>query len=721
MGAFSIRAWRAPLALALALALVGVAPLATAAEPVTASGNAEPVTLGRVRVDATRLRSVSGFDTPASVDTIRLDSDVNRAESIASEPLNGVPGLLARDRQNHAQDTQLSIRGFGARSTFGVRGVRLFADGIPASMPDGQGQLSHFNLVGGDRIDVIRGPFSALYGNSSGGVVQLWSADGQPGDPWRFKASAGSDATTSVAAQLRGGDARIGYNVALSRFDTDGYRDHSAARRDSLNAKVRFDFGARRTLDLVANALDLPEAQDPLGLTAAQVRENPRQATAVATQFNTRKSVRQQQGGAVYEHGLGEAQTLRAMFYAGEREVVQYLPIPAVAQANPLNAGGVIDLDNRYGGIDLRWSWEGELAGRPLELTIGANADRQRQHRQGFENFAGAALGVRGALRRDERNSVDNRDQFAQVWWTFAPRWSLLAGVRHSEVTFDSDDDYVTAANPDDSGGVRYRQTSPVAGLMFSAREDLRLYLSAGRGFETPTFNELGYRADGGAGLALDLQPAISDNVELGAKWRGADGATLDAALFRADTDDELAVARNVGGRSSFQNIGQARRQGLEAAWRQPLGATLDLQLAYTWLDATFRNDYLICSGVGCTVPATPVATGARIPGVARQQLFARLQWDDGTWGAAVESVGLGDVVANDTGEARAPGHVLLHVEGSRRWGFASGQLRTFARLDNVFDKAYIGSVIVNEGNGRFYEPAPGRGVLVGAQWTWNR
>ena len=706
--------------LAMAIAAAGAPAWARAAAD-DADLATSPRTLERVRVDATRLRGVSDFDTPASVDAIRLDdAGSNRAGTVASEPLSGVPGLLARDRQNHAQDTQLSIRGFGARSTFGVRGVRLFADGIPASMPDGQGQLSHFSLVGGDRIEIMRGPFSALYGNSSGGVVQIWSADGAPGDDWRFKVSEGRDRTTSLSTQLRGGTQAAGYNLALSRFDTDGWRDHSAARRDSANAKLRFDLGDRRRLDLVANHVDI-DALDPLGLTADQVRENPRQVAAVARQFDTRKTVRQTQAGAIYEHGIGAAHTLRAMAYGGERAVVQFLPVPAAAQANPLNSGGVIDLGNRYGGLDLRWSWEGTLAGRPLEATVGANADRQRQARQGFENFVGDTLGVRGRQRRDERNTVENLDQFAQLYWTFAPRWSLLAGVRHSEVEFVSRDAFITATNPDDSGRIAFRQTSPVAGVTFAPREDLRVYASAGRGFETPTFNELGYRADGGAGLAFDLAPAVSDNLELGAKWQARRGTTLNAALFRADTDDELAVARNVGGRSSFQNIGRARRQGAELSLRQPLGESFDLSVAATWLDATFRDDYRVCTGAGCTVPATPVAAGARIPGVPARQLFARLDWTGGPWSAAIEGVGVGDVVVDDLATARAAGYALLHLEGARRWRFDAGELRTFVRVDNLLDQDYIGSVIVNEGNGRFFEPGPGRGVLVGAQWTWNR
>ena len=686
-----------------------------------AQSDDDPITLDRIRVQATRLVGVDGFDTPASVDTVFLGDDDNGSAVDVSDALGGVPGLLARDRQNYAQDTQLSIRGFGARSTFGVRGVRLFSDGIPASMPDGQGQLSHFNALGGERIEIMRGPFSALYGNSSGGVVQLWSAEGKQGDPWRVRATAGSDDAYTLGAQLRGASGDFGYNVAASRLDTQGYRDHSAARRDSLNARLDFRIDPSRKLTLVLNHVDLPDADDPLGLTRAQVRADPRQATSVATQFDTRKSVRQSQGGLTYEQQVGDAQTWRAMAYAGRRAVEQFLALPISAQANPLNAGGVIDLDSDYGGADLRWSWQGELASKPFEFTVGANFDQQDQQRRGYENFIGTTLGVRGALRRNESNRVRNVDQFAQAWWRFAPRWSLLAGTRHSEVEFTARDRYVAAGNPDDSGQVRYRDTTPVAGLMFEPGEDVRFYVSAGRGFETPTFNELGYRADGGAGLAFDLQPAISRNVELGMKWRGQGDTHLQAALFRADTDDELAVARNVGGRSSFQNVGRARRQGLETSFETALSDQWSLRLAYTWLDATFRSAYLVCTGAGCTVPSTPVAAGSRIPGVARQQWFGRLQWRGSVWSAAAESEGVSDVVVNDVASESAPGYLLLHLEAAREWKFASGGLRAFARIENALDQGYVGSVIVNEGNGRFYEPGPGRTFLVGAQWQWSR
>ncbi|MGH8053614.1 MAG: TonB-dependent receptor family protein [Stenotrophomonas sp.] len=686
---------------------------AHAAEPM-------PAMLGTVQVQAAKVHAVDDFDLPASTTTVETDG--NGRSALISEALGGVPGLLARERQNYAQDTQLSIRGFGARSTFGVRGVRLLVDGIPATMPDGQGQLSHFNLLGAERVDVLRGPFSALYGNSSGGVLQLWSADGQRGDPWRLRSSVGSNNTLSTGVQLTGQAAAMHYNVAANHFRTDGWRDHSAARRESLNARLGFELAPGQRLELLINAFDAPHAQDPLGLSREQVRANPRQATAVANQYNTRKSVQQTQAGAVYTLDRAQ-QTWRLMGYAGQRSVEQFLAIPPGPQNSPLHSGGVIDLDSDYGGLDARWAWHGALAGKPLELVIGANVDRQRQHRSGYENFIGDAQGIKGKLRRNQHDRVENVDQFAQAWWQFSPRWSALVGARHSQVRFRSDDRYITASNPDDSGRRDYSATTPVAGVVFSANDNLRLYASAGRGFETPTFNELGYRADGGAGLALDLSPALSRNYELGGKWRSQSGARLELALFRADTDDELAVARNSGGRSSYRNIGATRRQGVELGWWQPLAHDQQLQLAWTWLQATVRAGYLTCTGLPapCPVPLNPVAAGTDLPGVPRQQLSARWQWRPGPWQWAAEVVAASDIGVSDLGDTRAPGYGLLNLEAARQWPTAHGPLRVFARVDNALDQRYIGSVIVNDGNQRYFEPGPDRSYTLGLQWEWGR
>lgn len=697
-----------PVRVATVLLLLACVPPAVAAERAT--------TLAPVAVSG-RAAGADPRGLPVILDRIDLRADDARIGVDVSGHLAALPGVLARDRRNLAQDTQLSMRGFGARTTFGVRGVRVLLDGVPATMPDGQGQLSHIALAAADRIDVLRGPFSVLHGQAAGGVLQVTSAAGEAPATLRLSSVAGrgDQQLHSLRWLDRNGALSQAFTVASLR--SAGDRPHSRAERTVFNGRLTRETGPDGTLDLVLNAIDSPLAQDPLGLTDAQWRADPRQTSAQALLFDTRKTLRQQQAGLVWEQALGEAHAIRAMGYAGQRAVMQVLAVPVAAQANALNGGGVIDLDNGYGGLDLRGSWHGTLAARPLSLTLGGALHRQDQQRQGFENFVGERLGVRGALRRDERNRVQSAEWFAQAAWDFAPRAQLLLGARGDRVRFETRDRYIVGANPDDSGAVTFAQVSPVAGVSLQAAGGWRLHASLGRGFETPTFNELAYRADGGAGLALDLRPVASRQVELGAQWRGEAGQRAALALFRAESDDELVVATSIAGRSTYRNAGRVRRAGIEASAEWPLAPDWTLQLAGTWLDARFQDARPVCTPSGC---AARVAAGTPLPGVARRQGFARLQWAPDDWTLAFEAVGAGPVRVSDTRAEQAPGHVLLGLEAARVWRPHGARLQGFVRIDNLTGARHVGSVIVNEGNGRFFEPGPGRGVSAGLRWTWQ-
>jgi iron complex outermembrane receptor protein len=678
------------------------------------------VTLPAVQVNASRL-DIPPFDIPAALSVVDVRTAAAGEPGVnLSEALVGVPGILARDRQNYAQDEQISIRGFGARSTFGVRSIRLFVDGIPATLPDGQGQVSHFNLDSADRVEVLRGPFSVLYGNAAGGVVQLWSADGTSVPQTTLGVYGGSDDTFRYSLDTRGVVGPVDYNIAASEFLSGGYRQHSRVRRESDNAKFGIDLGQQRKLTLVLNRLYQPTAQDALGLTRAQVDADPTQATPVASQYSTRKSIQQNQLGAIYEQSIDAADQLRLMGYYGHRSILQFQSIPPGTQANPLQSGGVVAPDTNYGGLDARWTRRGELAGRDYEFVLGASGDYQRQHRLGYENFVGSVLGVQGRLRRDEDDNVNNVAEYAQWYWHFAEQWSLLLGLRHDEVRFSEHDFYITALNPDDSGDVQYSATTPVFGLQFRPSDTLRLYASYGKGFETPSYNELGYRSDGNAGLAFNLQPARSRNLEIGAKWQLTRALEFDAAAFRADTRDELAVATNENGRSTYQNVGAARRQGFEASLTGQLGYDWRLAAGFTHLQSRFRSDFLTCVNTPCAAPDTLVPAGARIPGVPDNYGSLRLEHGaDIGWRQGITFSSVDAVTVNDTNTQRAAGYGLVDADISYTFALDQGKrLQLSACVDNLADRRYIGTVIVNDGNGRYFEPGPDRTFLLGARLT---
>jgi iron complex outermembrane receptor protein len=711
--AFHSTRWRWP---AAALAAAGGA-LCAAQEP---EAPAQTVTITATRI------AMPAFDVPASISLVTLSPDTDTRPGInLSEALGGVPGVLARDRQNYAQDVQVSVRGFGARSTFGIRGVRLYVDGIPATMPDGQGQVSHVDLGSAAAVEVLRGPFSALYGNSSGGVLQVFTEDGAGAPKLTVGAGGGSDGQQRYDAKLSGAQGPLEYVASVSRFETDGWRAHSAARRDIQNLKLGLRLGEAAKLTVIGNGVELPSAQDPLGLTRAELQADPRGVDPAATQFDTRKSLAQTQGGLVYDLRVGDANALRAMVYGGHRETTQFQSIPVAAQANPLNPGGVIQLARDYDGADLRWTTTGGPAERRWSLIGGLAWDKLREHRQGFQDFIGPAgapvLGVQGALRRDEVNDVEDLDPYLQAQWHPAEDWTLDAGVRHSHVRFVSRDRYVVGSNPDDSGRATYDATLPAFGVQWALRPDLHLYATAGRGFETPTLNELAYRPDGLTGLNFALRPARSDSLELGAKAHSATLGVLDVAVFGTRTRSEIVTLSNAGGRSTYQNVASTRRLGLEVAWTKLLPDDVAVQVAYTLLAAQYTDAFLACTTTPCSAPATPVASGNRLPGVARHALSADLGWTPPRgWRASIGVRALSRVFVSDTNADAASSFVVAKVSAGYLLPLGAWNFSAFARVDNVTDRRYVGSVIVNEGNGRYFEPAPGRTFFAGVTGSYR-
>ncbi len=670
------------------LAGLAVIPCCAFAQP------ADPVMVTATRVDQPSLQ------IPAAIDRVYGEElREGRPQVNLSESLGRVPGLVVLNRQNYAQDLQVSSRGFGARATFGVRGIRLIADGIPASMPDGQGQAATFDLGSAERIEVLRGPFSALYGNASGGVINVLTEDAPPAPTLSGVAFAGSYGTRRAALKFGAQRQGVASLFNLSHFESDGYRDHSAVRRDQLNAKLTVPAGGDAGLTLVGTALYQPNTQDPLGLTAAQVAQNPRQADPVATQFNTRKSITHDQVGATLERRLSGGARLSGSAWAGTRDVRQYLGFDGTGA---LSSGGVVDLDREFGGGALRLHQDAALGGRPLKLAVGLEYERMVERRRGFENLNG----VEGALKRDEDNTVSSTGVFAQGEWRFAERWSAHAGLRATRVAFETDDFFIVGANPDDSGSKHYSATTPVAGIVFKVDAQTSWYANYGRGFETPTFVELAYR-NGGTGLNFALEPARSQHLETGLKAVRAGLGRFNLALFDIETRNEIVAEASLQpGRNVFRNAGRTRRRGLELGAETLTSGPFEARAAYTWLDAEFEQDF------GTS------AAGNQLPGVPKEQLYAEGAWRHAPLGLriALELLHRARVPVNDQNSEYAPSFTVVNaVVGFEQRG-EGWRVTQFLRVDNVGDKAYVGSVIVNDGNGRYYEPAPARSLLVGVQ-----
>lgn len=670
----------------------------------------EVTVLPTLRVEATRT-DTTYMQTPASIFRVDMPKNDQSAQVNLTEVVKGIPSVQLRNRENYAQDLQLSMRGFGARSTFGVRGIRLYTDGIPATMPDGQGQTSNIDLSSLSHLEVLTGPFSSLYGNSSGGAILATTREGQGKDSIEMSYAGGSHNKNRAGLVLQGGaknQNEPSYIVSSSYFDTDGFRDHSGANKVLSNAKLTWDLDDGSKINWVTNYVKI-DADDPGGLTRADWEKNPKQVAKNVLDYNARKTIDQTQTGLTWSKPINDQNELYAMTYIGQRQVTQYQSIPDTVQKNPntpYQAGGVIDFKRDYYGADFRWTGKDLLPN--TQFSAGVAIDAMNEDRQGYQNFNDAGdKGVKGALRRDERNTLWNVDPYLQASWSFLPSMRLDTGLRYSNVHYKSKDHYIVGLNGDNSGKTTYEEVLPSVALSWQIIPEVLAYASYAKGFETPTFTEMAYPAQGGAST-LDLKPSKSDNYELGLKSSNTLG-DFNLATFYIETKDDIVAAESMGGRATFRNADKTLRKGVEFAWNKKLWKDLAVNASYAYLDATFD------SKVPAAGKVAEIPEGNAIPGIAKNQAFIGVVWqpEQGFY-AGLDTQFMDKVYVNDTNTDAAASYTVASIYTGYAWKRADWGINGFARVDNLFDKNYAGSVIVNEGSSRFFEPADGRNWSAG-------
>lgn len=659
--------------------------------------------------------SVSGYeqkilDTAASVNVVTSSQIHNgQAEDNLSEPLNRVPGIFALNRQNYAQDLQISSRGFGANSTFGTRGIKIYVDNIPGTVADGQGQISHIDLPSTERIEVMRGPFSVLYGNSSGGVISVFTEDGGPNQLIQPYFEVGSYSQRKVGLKASGLYKNTNYLLDIGDFHTNGYRVHSAADRFNANSKLKFKVGGDTTITFIANNVNLT-AQDPLGLTSTQLAANPKQAGNNAISQNTRKSVLQTQTGATIEMRLDQANQLIFTPYYGQRHVTQFL----AATSN-----GVIDLKRNFYGMDSKWIHKSQMLEMPFTVVGGIDMNENDDHRQTYQNNGG----VQGSLGQNYRMSAKNFDQYVHLDWRLLERLSLNVGGRNSQTTLSSISNS-PALNNTSSGSHVYQALTNMVSLQYYLTELSNVYVSYGSSFDTPTLNQVTYNSTFN-GSNFGLSAATTKQVEFGFKSKVSKSAQVNVAIFNANTTNDIVVGASSFGRTAFTNAPKTNRQGMELGAQFKLPYQLEMNLAYTWLSATVKEAYSYTyQATGVPRTTNVVLSGNRIPGVPNQGLFSELLWvkPNKSMEAALEARVNGSMAVNDINSpSMATGYAVMNVRGVLRQEITGGwSFSQFFRINNILDRSYVGSVIVNQANSQFYEAAPTRNWMIGAKASYQ-
>jgi iron complex outermembrane recepter protein len=681
----------------------------------------ETISLAPVVVTATRTEQNS-FDVPASIDVVdSAQIHDQQLQTNLSESLARIPGVTVANRQNYAQDLQISSRGFGARAPFGVKGIRIIVDDIPATMPDGQGQGATIPLGSTDHIEILRGPFSALYGNGAGGVLQAFTENGKGSAIISSNFAAGSYGTTREELKAFGKEGNVSYLVDSTWFNTDGYRDHSKTDRKQVNAKIVWEVNDSTKLKLSANSFH-QTAEDPLGLTLAQVSFNPTMAggssatsgtNPSSVAFNSSKSINYNQAGLVLDKGINENNSFKIITYYGTRKVEQLQSFQAL---------GVVDLDREFGGVNLRYNYSTVVVGQKLKITGGLDFDKSSENRTAFNNNNGTPTTT--ALRNED-DSVYNLDPYVQANLELGSDWEVTGGLRHNNVNFNIQDNLIPSGVNSNTGSVSYSKTTPSLGVIFHATPAINIYANAGKGFETPTFAEISYSLNSNGTVnttksTLTLKPAESTTYEIGTKIFIGDNTRLNAAIFTTQVTNEIAAANNSGGKVAYQNIPETERNGFEVSLDTIWANNVKTYLAYTYLDATVSQTYIKkVSGTNQVIN-----NGNQIPGISKSSLYGEIQWSYQPLGfsTAVEANWRSKYYATDNNSALSAANSF--VAANIRAGFTqkinSWGLSEFVRVNNIFDRNYVGSVIVNDSNSRFFEPAPGRNWLLGASASYQ-
>ena len=647
----------------------------------------------------------SPLDLPFAVTVQSPDSSRPGQRHLSlDETLMLIPGLTVSNRNNPSQDPRISIRGFGARSAFGVRGIRVLRDGIPLTLPDGQTPVDYLDLESVGRVEVMRGSASSLYGNAGGGVVDLRTSEPVPGSlSGAARLSRGAFGSSRLVGKAGGTAGSFGYQANLARTQSDGYRDYSRQRMTNGFARIALD-RSNGSYALEWMGLDTPVAQNPGALTRAQFESNPRLADPLSVRKSARKAVTQSQFGLTGRRTVARGE-IEASAYAGTRSL-----------DNPLTFA-IVDVGRAASGGSVRATVPVSLFSTEHRLTFGAELQLQNDLRRNFTNCNDIPRpttptatcpnpGVeRGTVTLNQREIISSLGSYLRDELALGERYVLTAAARADAVRFRVKDRLITATNPDDSGRRLLDAVSPMVGILARLSGSHSAYANVSTAFETPTATELGNRATGTGGINSDLKPQRSTTYEVGVKGVVQSGLQYNAALFATGVHDEL-IPFDIpasGGRRYFRNAGRTSRRGIELG----LGASvraLDVGGAYTYANYRFTD---------FTVDTAHYA-GNRIPGIPRQVLQGSAALRTSVATLVTEALVADRMAVNDANSESSPGYAVFNARI-----VASGALgRTGAELSvgaqNLFNTRYVSSVNVNAAGRKFYEPGSQRSAYVG-------
>jgi len=626
------------------------------------------------------------------------DIQLGRQQLALDESLNRVPGMFSQNRYNFAQDLRISIRGFGARANFGIRGIRMFVDGIPSTVTDGQSGIDDVELGTIERIEVIRGPSSSLYGSASGGVISMYTESGTPEPYAEARVTLGDYDEQKYQLKTGGEIDRLNYFMSASYLSYEGYREHSELRQGTFNSKFTYDVNDDSELQVTFNAMNSPTREDPGALTLADVAANRKQAQPRNLSSNAGENIDQQKFGWAYNYNFNDRHEITVRNYYIWRDFETFLPLGVHIPFSA--ADGVVGFDRFFYGGGVQYTFTSELFGHPNEFALGVEVERQEDDRQRYINNAG----VKGAMTFDQNEEAESVGVYYRNILALTDTLQFTFGGRYDSVTLKVDDNFL--ANGDQSTKLDFDEFNPTVGLNWNVWNRLNLYANYSTSFETPTFTELANPAQNlnvNLGGFANVTAQTADSYEIGLRGEILERVNLDFAYFYMTVDDEVTNVDTIGARAFFENA-DTRRQGVEAAAVTELFDGLKLTTAYTWSDFEFEK-----------FKTDPAVEGNELPGVPEHQIYAELAYLHASgFYAAWDIIHVGRFYGDNANTVKAGDYTVANIRCGIDYPLGQAVVGPFFGINNMFGEDYFTNVRLNAFGGRAFEPAPGFNVYGG-------
>ena len=639
------------------------------------------ITLQEVAVEATKLET-DRFVVPASISVINLIPLQGMQQQLSlQEYLSAVPGVFSLNANNYAQDLRLSIRGFGSRAAFGIRGVKIIVDGIPETTPDGQGQVDNLPLGLLSRLEVLRGSSASLYGNAAGGVVYLNTLDSLQGESVQLRTTLGSYAYQNyqLIGNVKGEKTTAVF--ALNRTVTDGFRVFSGLSQRILNTKIKHQINPNSSLTFQLNYTDSPRAEDAGGLTLEESETDFRQARQRNVDFDTYEQIEQFKTGLRWQQQWNSRWSMDSYGFYSFRDFYGKLPF---------ENGGIVDLFRNYYGVGSRLTFQETKQKHSHQWQLGFDTSSQRDQRDRYQNLAG----------KQGEQEFSQLEQFGNIGIFLLDhiQWQkvlLSTGLRLDIQNLGAD----TVEEIQ-----KYTVFNPSLGLSYALADQHRVYANFSTSFETPTLSELSANPNGGEGLNLDLMPSKAINYELGWKNRTSSGY-LEATTFYIESSNEILPyeLEAFPGRAFYRNAGATSRFGLELAG------------SYQWnkwaIQASMTQAQYRLEGMD----TANEVEGKKIPGIPSSQFFLQLKYRSSSdWQWVLSGEHSGAFFANDSNNVEIKAYQKVRFQGQKTVQTQWGKLDFFGGINNVLNTTYFDNIRLNAFGGRFYEPAPGRNFYFG-------